>query len=119
MTELNWVRAASTDDLWEGDLLDVEVDGEAVLLAHLDGGTIKAFQGMCPHQEILLVDGAWNPDTNRLECPGHRWEFDLASGAGVNPMGCRLYEFAVEVDADEIRIGVPADGERHHNRFQA
>jgi toluene monooxygenase system ferredoxin subunit len=113
-----FVNAAYVDDLWEGDLLDVEVDGEQVLLAHLDGGEIKAYQGMCPHQEVLLADGQWDPDTNVLVCPGHRWEFDLASGKGLNPTGCQLYEFDVQVVSDEIRVGIPDDGQRHHNRFQ-
>ena len=31
----HFVNAASVDDLWEGDLLDVELDGEQVLLARL------------------------------------------------------------------------------------
>lgn len=115
---VRWIRAASTDDLWEGDVLDVEVDDEQVLLVHLDGGGVKAYQGMCPHQEVLLADGSWNPDTGVLICPGHNWEFDLATGKGLNPAGCQLFEFAVQVVSDEIRVGVPDDGQRHHNRFQ-
>lgn len=116
-TELSWQVAAAREDLWEGDVLDVEVDGEQVLLVHLDGGPVKAFQGLCPHQEVLLADGSWDPDTNRLSCQGHSWEFDLATGNGVNPSGCRLFEYPVEVDGDEIRIGIPQDGERHYLRF--
>lgn len=113
-----FVPAAGLDELWEGDLLDVEVEGEQVLLAHLLGGEIKAFQGMCPHQEVLLADGGWNADNNMLTCPGHRWEFDLASGKGINPSGCRLFEFTVRVVDDEVQVGIPDDGQRHHNRFQ-
>ncbi len=118
MSDDRFVPAASLDELWEGDLLDVEVGGEEVLLAHLLGGEIKAFQGMCPHQEVLLADGAWDADTNLLVCPGHRWEFDLTTGKGLNPTGCQLYEFAVQVDGDEVRVAIPDDGQRHHNRFQ-
>jgi toluene monooxygenase system ferredoxin subunit len=115
--EIRWSVAATSEDLWEGDVLDVEVDGEQVLLVHLDGGPVKAFQGMCPHQEVLLADGKWDPETNRLLCPGHNWEFDMSSGDGVNPAGCRLYEYPVEVDGDDIRVGVPQDGQPHFLRF--
>jgi toluene monooxygenase system ferredoxin subunit len=115
---VRWLAAASTDELWEGDVLDVEVADEQVLLVHLEGGTIKAYQGMCPHQEVLLADGKWDPDTGRLVCPGHNWEFDLSTGTGVNPAGCRLYEYGVQVVSDEIRVAVPQDGERHHLRYQ-
>jgi toluene monooxygenase system ferredoxin subunit len=113
-----FVNAAYVDDLWEGDLLDVEVEGEQVLLAHLDGGEIKAYQGMCPHQEILLADGKWDADRSVLLCGGHNWEFDLTNGHGLNPTGCRLFEFPVKVDGEEILVGIPQDGERHHNRFE-
>ena len=117
--QVRWVSAASVDELWEGDVLDVEVADEQVLLVHLDGGDIKAYQGMCPHQEVLLADGTWDPDTNVLICPGHSWEFDLATGKGLNPAGCQLFEFAVQKVSDEILVGVPNDGRRHHNRFQS
>jgi toluene monooxygenase system ferredoxin subunit len=116
--DIRWVKAADADDLWEGDILDVEVEGEQVLLVHAFDNPVKAYQGMCPHQEILLADGTFDPDTNRLLCPGHNWEFDLADGSGVNPMGCQLYEFAVKVEGDEIVVGIPRDGARHHNRFE-
>jgi len=116
--DIRWVKAADADDLWEGDILDVEVEGEQVLLVHAFDTPVKAFQGMCPHQEILLADGKFDPDTNRLLCPGHNWEFDLADGSGVNPQGCQLYEFAVKVEGDEIVVGIPEDGARHHNRFE-
>ncbi len=88
---IRWMSATSVDDLWEGDLIDVEVAGEPVMLVHLLDGKIKAYQGMCPHQEILLADGKWDADRNILLCHGHNWEFDLANGHGLNPTGCRLF----------------------------
>ena len=117
--DIRWVPASSADDLWEGDLLDVEVEGEAVMLVHLlDGGGVRAYQGMCPHQEIMLADGKWDADKGLLLCGGHNWEFDLTTGAGLNPTGCRLFEFQVLVEGDDILVGVPQDGQRHHNRFE-
>ena len=117
--QISWVNAASADELWEGDILDVEVDQEQVLLVHQYDGTIRAFQGLCPHQEVLLADGKWDADTGRLVCPGHHWEFDLTTGAGVNPAGCQLYEYPVQVVSDEIRVGIPQDGQRHYHRFDS
>ncbi len=115
--ELRWLPAVAEDDLWEGDLLDVELDDDQVLLVHLDGGPIKAYQGLCPHQEVLLADGTWDVDTGRLECPGHRWEFDMVSGAGLNPQGCQLFEYPVRVQDGKVEVGIPQDGERHYHRF--
>ena len=45
-TAVTWVSVASTDDLWEGDVLDAEAEGEPVLLVHLLGGTVKALVGV-------------------------------------------------------------------------
>ncbi|MET8249321.1 Rieske 2Fe-2S domain-containing protein [Streptomyces sp. NPDC005202] len=117
-SEIRWVSAVEREKLWEGDILDVEVDDEQVLLVHLTGGDVKAYQGMCPHQEVLLADGKWDEDSAVLLCGGHNWEFDMKTGAGLNPTGCRLYEYPVRVTEDRIQVGIPQDGRRHHNRFQ-
>ncbi len=116
--EVEWVPTASLDDLWEGDVLDVEANGEPVILVHKLGGEVKAFQGFCPHQELLLADGEWDPDTNVLLCHGHKWEFDMDSGDSLNPKGCRLFEYQVRVEGDQVEVGVPNDGHRHYNRFE-
>ncbi len=115
--EIRWFDAVEVDDLWEGDILDLEVGGEQVLLVHLSGGEIKAFQGVCPHQEILLANGKWDEDSGVLVCGGHNWEFDLRTGTGINPAGCRLYEYPVQVSGDKIQVGIPQDGKSHYIRF--
>ncbi len=117
MTELRWVDVADVDEVWEGDLLDFDVEGEEVMIAHLLGGELKAFQGMCPHQEIALVDGEWDADNSELTCGGHAWVFDLRNGKGVNPSDCQLFSFPVRVSGDKIQVAIPQDGQRHYNRF--
>lgn len=117
--DLRWFDVANADELWEGELVDFDVEGENVIVVHLAGGEIKAFQGMCPHQEIGLVTGEFDPDTCELACAGHSWEFDLRSGKGINPGGSQLYEFPARVVDDKIQVGIPQDGQRHYNRFTA
>lgn len=118
MTEqLRWCEVADVGEVWEGEVLDFEVEGEQVMVAHLLGGDLRAFQGMCPHQEISLLDGEWDPDTSELTCGGHAWVFDLRSGKGINPSGCQLFQYPVRVEADKIEVGVPQDGNRHYYRF--
>jgi toluene monooxygenase system ferredoxin subunit len=117
--DIAWHDAVPAGELWEGDILDVEVAGEQVLLVHLAGGEIRAYQGICPHQQVLLADGKWDEESGRLECAGHNWEFDLRTGAGVNPAGCRLYQYPVRADGQTVQVGIPADGRSHYNRFTA
>ncbi|MGD9526561.1 Rieske 2Fe-2S domain-containing protein [Pseudonocardia sp.] len=111
---VRWVPAAGLDDLWEGDLLEVAAGGERVLLAHLPGGELRAYQARCPHQEFSLADG--DLDGTVLTCAAHLWEFDLHTGEGVNPPGCALYRFPVRRDGDRVEVGIPEDGVRHHHR---
>lgn len=117
MTEVRWFDVVEAAELWEGELADFGVEGEEVILAHLIGGEIKAFQGMCPHQEITLADGEWDADTCELTCAGHSWQFDLRNGKGINPGGCQLYSYPVRVVDAKIQVGIPQDGQQHYNRF--
>lgn len=115
--QVKWFEASGSADLWEGDYLDLEVAGEQVLLVHHLGGEFRAFQGVCPHQEIMLADGDFDENSAVLTCSGHEWQFDLKTGAGINPAGCRLFEYAVRPVGDGVEIGVPQDGGTHYNRF--
>lgn len=110
----DWHAVASLEELWEGDVMEVAVGPDAVLLAHLAGGDIRAWQGVCPHSEYPLAGGDLDGDV--LTCAGHLWEFDLRTGKGVNPANCQLLEFPVRVTGDQVSVSVPADGRRHYNR---
>jgi toluene monooxygenase system ferredoxin subunit len=110
-----WQEVATLDDVWMGETLDVEVDGQVVLLCHLDGGEVVAYQGMCPHQAIALVDGDVDEDKGTITCAAHHWEFDLRDGKGLNPTGCDLYRYQARVDGEKILVGYPeGDKDRYH-----
>lgn len=116
-TEIKWVEAGTLDDLWEGEMMDVEVDGEEVLLVHLPDTKIVAYQGICPHAQYSLVYGELDEETWTLTCNAHHWQFDIGSGEGVNPTGCKLYRYEVRVDEDEkIHVGYPEGDEQRYNR---
>lgn len=111
----HWVQVASLDDLWEGEMLEVEVEEEAILLVHCQGGGIKAYQGICPHQARALADGTF--EGNMLTCGAHLWQFDVRNGKGINPANCQLYSYEVKVEQDGcISIAIPEGTERRYNR---
>lgn len=101
---LEWVAVATLDDLWEGEITDVQVGDEHILLAHLEGGAIRAYQGYCPHQRTPLADG--KVDGYMLACAAHLWQFNLCTGEGVNPKGCRLYRYETRVEDGTIFVRV-------------
>lgn len=113
---LKWVEVATLDNLWEGEMLQVEVNGEAVLLVHRPGRKILAYQGLCPHQAYPLAEGELDEETEILTCSGHLWQFNIQTGQGVNPTGCTLYRYEVKVEGETISVGYPEDTVQHYNR---
>ena len=97
-----FTKVCTLDDVWEGEMESFEVGGHEVLLACVEGGEIKAFQGMCPHQDIALVEGEFDGKT--VTCRAHRWTFDACSGQGVNPADCRLAVYPVRVEGEDVLV---------------
>jgi toluene monooxygenase system ferredoxin subunit len=89
--------AVNLDDLWEGDMTAVKVDGEAVLLVNVDGD-VHAYSNRCPHQASPLDEG--DLDGQTLTCAKHLWEFDAVTGCGINPDDARLKRFGCRVGDD-------------------
>jgi toluene monooxygenase system ferredoxin subunit len=107
---LEWIAVATLDDVWEGEVTDVQVGDELILLVRLNGGDIRAYQGCCPHQKTALADGKL--DGHILTCAAHSWQFNLSTGEGVNPKGGQLYRYQVKIQGGTIFVGVRGeDGE--------
>lgn len=90
-----WHKVFHVDDLWEGEMESVEVEGKPVLLVNLDG-TVIAYQNRCPHQDWPLNDG--DLEDRKLTCAQHLWEFDVTTGKGINPSTCALVGYQCRVD---------------------
>ncbi|TCK27624.1 Rieske 2Fe-2S domain-containing protein [Pseudonocardia endophytica] len=99
-----WTAAMEEDELWEGDMAPVVVNGVKVLLMNVDG-TVRAYQNRCPHQEWALDEGEF--DEGKLICSRHLWEFDALTGAGVNPTDCALTSYPVKVEDGQILVSLP------------
>ena len=108
---LEWIAVATLNELWEGQVTDVQVGNELILLVHLNGGDIRAYQGYCPHQKTALADGKL--DGHILTCAAHLWQFNLFTGEGVNPKGCQLCRYQSRVQDSTIFVGMvrAEDGE--------
>jgi nitrite reductase (NADH) small subunit len=96
-----WVRVASAVDVPEGRLLQLTVNGCEIVLAN-DGGTIRAFDGLCPHRNGPLGHG--NLFDGRIVCPWHAWEFRCDTGTYDYDPSIRLRSYAVELREDGIWV---------------
>ena len=96
---MGWRETINLDDLWEGDMSSVTVDGEVVLLVNLDG-TVLAYSNRCPHQASALDEGDLDGET--LTCAKHLWEFNALTGRGINPADAALKSYGCQVGDDGI-----------------
>jgi toluene monooxygenase system ferredoxin subunit len=104
---LEWIAVASLDDLWVGEMINVQVGDEHILLVRLTSDDIRAYQGQCPHQRSLLADGEL--DGHTLTCTAHMWQFNLCTGKGVNPQGCHLNCHQSKIQDSTIFVGIVRD----------
>lgn len=101
-------HACAAEDVWEGEMTVVRVAGCEVLLVHLPGGELRAFDARCPHQAWSLGEGELDGEV--LTCGAHGWQFSVRDGAGVNPADCNLIRYAIERRGDAVWVDVAADG---------
>lgn len=83
----------------EGRPMRVAQNGVGILVVR-QGGEIKAYLDVCPHAGWKLSDGEM--DGNLIECPGHTWRFDLATGHCTDVPAYRLTPVSVLIRGDVV-----------------
>ena len=88
-------RVARAVDIPEGGMKPCEAGGESLLVFHLDDG-FYATQSTCTHVFAPLKRGKLIGG-HKLQCPFHRAEFDVRTGAVVRwanfPPGIQVLNF--------------------------
>ncbi len=69
----------------EDTLTQVVVNDQKIILFEYNG-TVKAYQGKCPHEGAPLAEG--HIENGRIVCPLHRWEFACDSGMNDQHKKC-------------------------------
>jgi nitrite reductase/ring-hydroxylating ferredoxin subunit len=97
-----FVRVASAMDIPPGEMLIVEVGGEEIAIANLDGDFV-AFQNACTHRQGPLGEGILTADV--VECPFHAGQFNVRTGEAVAPPPTEpLRTYAVQVEGDDVKV---------------
>lgn len=101
----DFLKAAELGELEEGELLPVEVDGELVCLAKVEG-TIYAFTDNCTHISGPLNEGELEGCV--LTCPWHAAQFDIRTGKVLRgPARQDVLTYPVKVENGTIYIQLP------------
>jgi toluene monooxygenase system ferredoxin subunit len=99
-------KVASLDDVWSGEMVRLEIDGNEILLVNLEDH-IYAYADSCPHQKSRLSEGDLRETT--LRCARHHWEFDVTTGRGTNPQNACLTVFPVVVEGRDILLDLESE----------
>jgi 3-phenylpropionate/trans-cinnamate dioxygenase ferredoxin subunit len=95
-----WIRALALEELPEGTLKGVFLEGRAVALANVDGD-VYALEDQCSHQDFPLSDGELSG--TRVECIYHGAKFDVCDGRAVQLPAIRpVKTYEVEVRDGDI-----------------
>lgn len=98
-------RVASTDEIPPGEMKVVEVNGEEVVVANVDGEFV-CFSNHCSHRggplgEGMLLDGGV------VECPFHGGQFNVRTGEVVAaPPTEPIPVYPVQVDGQDVSVAV-------------
>ena len=100
-----WHVAAKADEVAEGEVLGVVVDGEPVALYKVEG-EIYATSNVCTHEFALLSDGFVDGDC--IECPLHQARFHIPTGdVRSAPASESIKPFATKIENGQILVELP------------
>ncbi len=97
-----FASVAAADSLDDGGTLRVDLDGTVITVARAEG-RFFAVQEFCTHRFGPLSEGAVCDHV--IQCPWHRSEFDLVSGAVVQgPAKIELPTYEVRVQDGDLQV---------------
>lgn len=97
-------------DLPPGQARQVE-HGERLFVLCNHDGVIRALDGLCPHRNGPLAQGAFSG--GRLVCPWHAWEFDCVTGEYDYDPTIRLSTYPVLIQEGAILVELPEAGSEY------
>jgi len=97
------VRVCAIADVVAGELRAFAVSGVTwpVIVTRVEGELV-AVAGVCPHEDVELVDGA--VAGHALICPGHAYAFDLRNGRCKHDPDLELRRYPITLVGDEIWV---------------
>jgi len=102
-----FVTVASVNDIPEGEMLIVTVDGDDIVIANLGGGEFVAFDNVCTHKGGPMGEGMMLPGAV-IECPFHGGQFNARTGEVVGPPPTEpLPVYQVQVEGEFIKVAKP------------
>jgi ferredoxin-NADP reductase/nitrite reductase/ring-hydroxylating ferredoxin subunit len=98
----DFVKVADTKDIQPSHMKEVQLDGENICLANVEG-KYYAIGNICTHEGGPLADGTL--EGYEVECPWHNSKFDVRTGEVIDPPASEPEPtYQVKVDGNNILI---------------
>ena len=108
MSRDDFVKVADTDEILPSQMKEVEVDGQSILIANVNG-KYYAIGSICTHEGGPLADGTIH--NYEVECPWHGSKFDIRTGE-VTSLPATEPEPSYEIKVESNQILVKKQGSR-------
>jgi len=95
-------RVCVESDIDAGELTAFFVNGWEVLVLRDASGTLRAMDGICPHEQFSLAFGGF--DGTVITCANHMWTFDATSGKGISNPSCQLDQYALKIEDGDVYV---------------
>lgn len=94
------MEIASTKDIDQGEMLGVEKNGKAIMIANING-TFHAIGSVCTHMGCDLSEGTLTGD--RVQCRCHGSVFNVKTGEVISgPAERPEPSYSLRIDGDKI-----------------
>ena len=103
---VGFTHVCRLDELKAGEMREFEHDGHQILIVWPSEDEPRAFQALCLHEGIPLVDG--DLDGSVLTCAAHMWEFDVTTGENLMPGECCLATYPLRIEGTDVQVDVDA-----------
>jgi glycine betaine catabolism B len=98
----DFVKVAETKDIHISQMKEVQIDGEDICIANVDG-KYYAIGNVCTHEGGPLADGVL--EGYEVECPWHQSKFDVRTGNVTNPTARESEPtYEIKVDGNNILV---------------
>ena len=97
----NWFAAARLDEIPEGGIRSLPVNGEKLLLFRR-GSVVSCFQNACAHLGFPIHDG--EIEDGIIACPHHGFRYDLTTGECLTAPEVQLQPHAVRVIGSRVEV---------------
>ena len=102
MSEEDFLKVADTKDIPPSKMKEVQVDGENICVANVEG-KYYAIGSICTHEGGPLADGTL--EGYEVECPWHQSKFDVRTGEVTSPPASEPEpSYEIKVDGNKILI---------------